>query len=140
MPGLSVIVVGAGEESRHVRNLAEIWTANGLLQDSVWVTPDDVVEQPSGPPIVSASIVTPAGVHTDDLFRLVGVRRIDLLRLVAVEMIDLSETPRAVIVSEAVRLASRYGSDRSAPSTSGSPRSPLRGDVTERGIRPIRRP
>jgi N utilization substance protein B len=43
----------------------------------------------------------------------------NLLRLVAVEMIDLSETPRAVIVSEAVRLASRYGSDRSAPFVNG---------------------
>jgi hypothetical protein len=32
------------------------------------------------------------------------------------------------------------GSERRAPSTSGIPRSPLSGDVTERRVRPIRRP
>ena len=43
----------------------------------------------------------------------------NVLRLVAVESLGLSETPRAVIVAEAVRLASRYGSERSAPFVNG---------------------
>ena len=43
----------------------------------------------------------------------------DALRLVGAEMLALPDTPRAVIVAEAVRLASRYGSERSAPFVNG---------------------
>ena len=37
-------------------------------------------------------------------------------------------------------LAAISGSERSEARTSGTPRSPFSGDVTERGIRPIRGP
>lgn len=58
---------------------------------------------------------------TSRSWRLARMDRVDrnVLRLVAVESLGLSETPRAVIVSEAVRLASRYGSERSAPFVNG---------------------
>jgi len=52
------------------------------------------------------------------------------------------------LISGSVRVASAIaavfaaisGSERSAPSTSGIPRSPFSGDVTERSVRPMRRP
>lgn len=73
------------------------------------------------PALARAAEVDAAIEATSRSWRLARMDRVDrnLLRLVAVEMIDLSETPRAVIVSEAVRLASRYGSDRSAPFVNG---------------------
>lgn len=58
---------------------------------------------------------------TSRSWRLARMDRVDrnVLRLVAAESIGLSETPRAVVVAEAVRLASRYGSERSAPFVNG---------------------
>lgn len=58
---------------------------------------------------------------TSRSWRLSRMDRVDrnVLRLVAAESLGLSETPRPVIVSEAVRLASRYGSERSAPFVNG---------------------
>lgn len=58
---------------------------------------------------------------TSRSWRLARMDRVDrnVLRLAAGESLGLSETPRAVIVAEAVRLASRYGSERSAPFVNG---------------------
>lgn len=58
---------------------------------------------------------------TSRSWRLARMDRVDrnVLRLVAAEMTDLSETPRGVILAEAVRLASRYGSERSATFVNG---------------------
>lgn len=58
---------------------------------------------------------------TSRSWRLARMDRVDrnILRLVVAELGDLSETPRAVIVAESVRLASRYGSERSAPFVNG---------------------
>ena len=58
---------------------------------------------------------------TSRSWRLARMDRVDrnLLRLVGVEMLAIEDTPRAVIVAEAVRLAARYGSDRSAPFVNG---------------------
>lgn len=58
---------------------------------------------------------------TSRSWRLARMDRVDrnVLRLVAAESLGLSETPRPVVVSEAVRLASRYGSERSAPFVNG---------------------
>ncbi len=58
---------------------------------------------------------------TSRSWRLARMDRVDrnVLRLVAAEMTDLSETPRGVILAEAVRLASRYGSERSAAFVNG---------------------
>ena len=73
------------------------------------------------PALARAAEVDAAIEATSRSWRLARMDRVDrnLLRLVAVEMTDLPETPRAVIVAEAVRLASRYGSDRSAPFVNG---------------------
>ena len=58
---------------------------------------------------------------TSRSWRLARMDRVDrnLLRLASVEMLAIEDTPRAVIVAEAVRLAARYGSDRSAPFVNG---------------------
>ncbi len=58
---------------------------------------------------------------TSRSWRVSRMDRVDrnVLRLVAAEMTDLSETPRGVILAEAVRLASRYGSERSAAFVNG---------------------
>jgi N utilization substance protein B len=58
---------------------------------------------------------------TSRSWRLSRMDRVDrnVLRLAAAEMTDLAETPRGVILAEAVRLASRYGSERSAAFVNG---------------------
>lgn len=58
---------------------------------------------------------------TSRSWRLARMDRVDrnVLRLVAAESMGSGDAPRAVIVSEAVRLASRYGSERSAPFVNG---------------------
>ena len=59
---------------------------------------------------------------TSRSWRVARMDRVDrnVLRLVAAELSpDLSDTPRGVILAEAVRLASRYGSERSAAFVNG---------------------
>jgi len=74
-----------------------------------------------GPVLSRAAEVDAAIEATSRSWRLARMDRVDrnILRLVVAELGDLSETPRAVIVAEAVRLASRYGSERSAPFVNG---------------------
>ena len=89
-----------------------------------WLKDDEVVafaRRLLVPALARAVEIDAAIEATSRTWRLARMDRVDrnLLRLVAVEMTDLSETPRAVIVAEAVRLASRYGSDRSAPFVNG---------------------
>jgi N utilization substance protein B len=73
------------------------------------------------PALARAAEVDAAIEATSRTWRLARMDRVDrnLLRLVGAEMLALADTPRAVIVAEAVRLASRYGSDRSAPFVNG---------------------
>lgn len=73
------------------------------------------------PALARAAEVDAAIEATSRTWRLARMDRVDrnLLRLVGAEMLALPDTPRAVIVAEAVRLASRYGSDRSAPFVNG---------------------
>jgi N utilization substance protein B len=58
---------------------------------------------------------------TSRTWRLARMDRVDrnLVRLAATELEALAETPRSVVVAEAVRLADRYGSERSAPFVNG---------------------
>lgn len=58
---------------------------------------------------------------TSRSWRIARMDRVDrnILRLVVVELGTVSDTPRGVILAEAVRLASRYGSERSAPFVNG---------------------
>lgn len=74
-----------------------------------------------GPALARAAEVDAAIEATSRTWRLARMDRVDrnLLRLVGAEMLALADTPRAVIVAEAVRLASRYGSERSAPFVNG---------------------
>ncbi|GEM_PF-979754 len=58
---------------------------------------------------------------TSRTWRLSRMDRVDrnVLRLAAAELAHDEQTPRAVVLAEAVRLASRYGSERSAPFVNG---------------------
>jgi N utilization substance protein B len=58
---------------------------------------------------------------TSNSWRLARMDRVDrnVLRIAAAELLGVESTPRAAILAEAVRLASRYGSDRSAPFVNG---------------------
>ncbi len=73
------------------------------------------------PVLARAAEIDAAIEATSRSWRLARMDRVDrnLLRLVVAELGDFAETPRAVIVAEAVRLASRYGSERSAPFVNG---------------------
>lgn len=73
-------------------------------------------------PVLARSAEIDAAIEaTSRSWRLARMDRVDrnLLRLVVAELGDFPETPRPVIVAEAVRLASRYGSERSAPFVNG---------------------
>lgn len=58
---------------------------------------------------------------TSRSWRMARMDRVDrnLMRLAAIELSIPIETPRAVVLAEAVRLASLYGSERSAPFVNG---------------------
>jgi len=69
-----------------------------------------------------------AGARTDETieatsrrWRVARMDRIDrnILRLVVAELESVDDTPRGVILAEAVRLAARYGGERSAPFVNG---------------------
>lgn len=59
--------------------------------------------------------------QTSARWRLARMDQVDrnVIRLAATELIAVQDTPRAVVIAEAVRLASRYGSERSAPFVNG---------------------
>ncbi len=58
---------------------------------------------------------------TSRSWRVARMDRVDrnALRLAVVELANIPETPRAVVLSEVVRLASRYGSERSGRFVNG---------------------
>ncbi|MCA9637825.1 MAG: transcription antitermination factor NusB [Myxococcales bacterium] len=58
---------------------------------------------------------------TSRSWRVARMDRVDrnILRLAVAELEAVPETPRAVILAEAVRLAARYGGERSAPFVNG---------------------
>lgn len=58
---------------------------------------------------------------TSRSWRLARMDRVDrnIVRLAATELLDRADVPRAAVLSEAVRLASRYGSERSAAFVNG---------------------
>lgn len=58
---------------------------------------------------------------TSDRWRLARMDRVDrnVIRLATMELLATPETPRGVIVAEAVRLAGRYGSERSVRFVNG---------------------
>jgi N utilization substance protein B len=73
---------------------------------------------------------------TSTRWRLPRMDRVDrnTIRLAAAELLLRPRTPRAVILSEAVRLASRYGGERSPPFVNGVARAladALRPDAEE---------
>jgi N utilization substance protein B len=73
------------------------------------------------PALARAAEVDAAIEATSRSWRLARMDRVDrnVLRLAAAELLELAETPRGVVLAEAVRLASRYGSERSAPFVNG---------------------
>ncbi|MBK8264126.1 MAG: transcription antitermination protein NusB [Nannocystis sp.] len=107
-----------------------------------WANPPQAGSPAEGPPI-AAWLATPAirgfaerlveaviARHTaidaeieatSRTWRLVRMDRVDrnILRLVAGEMGAIADTPRGVILAEAVRLAARYGSERSVAFVNG---------------------
>lgn len=82
MRTLTVFVVGSGARDTAIRGLAESWTGAGIVEPSLWVTPDDVTVHPAGPPSVRARLVDAGGVHPVDLFEHIGRFRLDLVRVV----------------------------------------------------------
>ncbi|MGV8910842.1 MAG: hypothetical protein ACOH1Y_17850, partial [Propionicimonas sp.] len=108
MADLSVILTAAGPATMRVRDHVASWAGSGLLRDSVWVTLEDIVEQIAGPPLVSATVVTPDGVSTDDLFRVVGVRRLTLLRLIVVHLLPPGQEVNAALIAQGTRLAELF--------------------------------
>lgn len=58
---------------------------------------------------------------TSQRWRLERMDRVDrnVIRLAAAELRAIEGTPRAVVIAEAVRLASRYGNERSGPFVNG---------------------
>lgn len=89
-----------------------------------WIAKDDV--RRFAERLLSA--LAEAGPTTDETieatsrrWRVARMGMIDrnILRLATAELSAIAETPRAVILAEAVRLAARYGGERSAPFVNG---------------------
>lgn len=98
MSDLTVFVVGDGERGRAVRDLVTAWTAEGICDSSVWVSPHGITQLDSGPPRVVAQVVSADGIDDDDLFRVVGRRRLEVVRVVVGQLILLGDEPDLELV------------------------------------------
>ena len=87
MNDVSVILVDDSPVASAIERLIIAWAACGLVRDSVWVTPSNVVEEPSGPPRVMCRVIGPSGIREDDLFKVLGTRRVTLVRLVVLHLL-----------------------------------------------------
>jgi hypothetical protein len=108
MADLSVILTAADPAAMRMRDHIASWASSGLLRDSVWVTPNDITDQVAGPPRVTATVITPDGVTTDDLFRVVGVRRLALLRLIVVHLLPPGQEVDAALIAQGTRIAELF--------------------------------
>ena len=109
MSSLTAFIVADGEVADEVRRLVESWTKAGILEPSLWVTPENVVEQPFGPPMVRATYVHSAGTESVDLFEHIGRLRLTLMRLVSAHFlvqgsqVDHELVRVSSVISDAVR-------------------------------------
>ena len=79
----TVYVTAAGPEGVAVRDMVAEWSKVGIVKGSLWVTPDDVVEQSYGsPPIVGAVEINGDAQRSVDLFRALGTHALSSVRLV----------------------------------------------------------
>jgi hypothetical protein len=115
---LTVFVVADDDRGGRIRDTVAAWTEQGLLVPSVWVRPADVRAFASGPPQVSAELLTADERRVDDLFRIVGRRRLRTVRLVVGQMVDL-DGAHDVVLAEAARLVARALADAVPLSSDG---------------------
>ncbi|GEM_PF-1520048 len=104
MSDLTVFVVADDERSGRVRATIAAWTAEGLADSSVWVTPQDVEVLPAGPPRVTGEHVLASERVTDDLFHIVGRRRLRTVRVVVGQLVGLDGAHDPVLIEAAERV------------------------------------
>lgn len=99
----TIYVTTAAPEGIGVRNMVAAWSSAGIVKDSLWVTPEGLIPQPSGPPIVSAVELTRGEQRPVDLFTALGTHALSSVRLVVVHLVT-SSSPGDARVSEIGRI------------------------------------
>ena len=88
----TIYVTTAAPEGVGVRNMVAAWSSAGIVKDSLWVTPDNLIAQPIGPPLVSAVELTRGEQRPVDLFTALGTHALSSVRLVVVHLVTSTST------------------------------------------------
>jgi hypothetical protein len=100
MSSLTVVVTGDDQSDDAIRRLAAHWTANGLMQDSVWLAAKNAAGLESGLPDISARLLTEEGEgELRDLFEIIAVRRLALVRVVLLQRLPYDQTPDPTLLT-----------------------------------------
>jgi hypothetical protein len=99
----TIYVTTGAPEGAGVRNMVAAWSSAGIVKGSLWVTPENVIAQPSGPPLVSAVEISSGEQRPVDLFTALGTHALTSVRLVVVHLIT-STTTEDVRVSDVGRI------------------------------------
>ena len=81
----TVVVANDDEDGLLVRDLAEQWNRDGLLEEFAWVTPGDVERATYGPPTVMATVIGRS--EQTELMTLLGARPRSLIRVVLLHLL-----------------------------------------------------
>ena len=81
----TVVVANDDEDGLLVRDLAEQWNRDGLLEEFAWVTPGDVQRATYGPPTVMATVIGRS--EQTELMTLLGARPRSLIRVVLLHLL-----------------------------------------------------
>ena len=87
MDDVTVILLDDSQVASAVEDLVVAWATLGLVRDSIWITPSDVVKACAGPPRVRCRVLDADGAREDDLFKVLGTRRLTLVRLVMLHLL-----------------------------------------------------
>lgn len=121
----TIYVTTAGPEGVAVRDMVAAWASAGIVKGSLWVTPDDLVSQASGPPMVEATEIERNEQRRVDLFNSLGKHSLASVRVIVVHLLTLggsadlgvAATGRTLVEAVRAALPRRAGDEEGAQTT-----------------------
>ena len=99
----TIFVTTAAPEGAQVRAMVAAWTASGIVEGSLWVTPEDFDTSQPGPPRVNAVELVGEEQRVVDLFTAIGTRSLKTVRVVLAQLVTgdgavADEVPQAGVM------------------------------------------
>lgn len=94
----TVYVISADEVGTEIRSSVASWTAAGVVDGSLWVTPDSFQSDGAGPPRITATELVGDRQETVDLFTAIGTRSLRNVRVVVAHPITSESAGDAAVV------------------------------------------